>query len=103
MNKPAQLALAHRPTAQPGPQFDGTAPAGPQIGGANPSKPILAERTQAHGQRLYNSVINHFDILRKQSQRNARTKPTWKNVIKTMFEDERNEPCWYEHGDSRFH
>jgi hypothetical protein len=41
MNKPAQLALAHRPTAQPGPQFDETAPAGPQIGGANPSKPIF--------------------------------------------------------------
>jgi hypothetical protein len=29
---------------------------------------ISAEQTQAHGQRLYNPVINHFDILRKQTQ-----------------------------------
>jgi hypothetical protein len=80
MNDPAQLALAHRPTAPPGPQFDGTAPAGPQIGRTNPSKPILAERTQAHGQRLYNPLVQpfrHFSAneakFRKRSQPGKRS------------------------------
>jgi hypothetical protein len=102
MNKPAQLALAHRPTAQPGPQFDGTAPAGPQIGGANPSKPILAERTQAHGQRLYNPLVQPFRHF-PQTKPSSANEANWENVVKTMFEDERDEPCPHERSDFRFH
>src|SRR3984893_4106465 len=106
MNEPAQLALAHRPTAQPGPQFDGTAPSWTADRPHEPERTranrISAERTQAHGQRLYNPLVQPFRHF-PQTKPSSANEANWENVVKTMFEDERDEPCWYEHGDSRFH
>jgi hypothetical protein len=69
-----------------------TAPAGPQIGGTNPSKPILAERTQAHGQRLYDPLVQPFRLF-PQTNPSSANEANRENVVKTMLEDERTTPC----------
>jgi hypothetical protein len=91
MNEPAQLALAHRPTAQPGPQFDGPS-WNRRSAERNPSQAILAERTQAHGQRLYNPLVQPFRHF-PQTKPSSANEANRENVVKTMFEDERDEPC----------
>jgi hypothetical protein len=101
MNKPAQLALAHRPTAQLEPQFDGPSWTADRQN-ENPSKPILAERTQAHGLRLYNPLVQSFRHF-PQTKPSSANEANWENVVKTMFEDERDEPCPHERSDFRFH
>jgi hypothetical protein len=67
MNKPAQLALAHRPAAQPGPQLDR------RSAERTRGKPILAERTQAHGRATISTFSANEAKFRKRSQSGKRS------------------------------
>jgi hypothetical protein len=76
MNKPAQLALAHRPTAQLGPHFDG-----PSWTADRQNEPEENPFWQNEPKRMASGCTipsrNHFDIFRKRSQV-PQTKPTGK-------------------------
>jgi hypothetical protein len=101
MNKPVQLAFAHRPTAQPGPQFDGPSwtadrqnePRQTHFGRTNPS---------AWPAAVSNPLVEPFRHF-PQTKPSSANEANRENVVKTMFEDERDESCPHERIDFQFH